>query len=104
MLKLRLSIILSAAAATLTVIFGISSDIGMLTLAYRTSLSIAIFGICGYLLGFTAESYVTKLTTHNKTKGQTIDIIAKEDNFSDTEASSFSPLTPDTYEHISSQK
>lgn len=104
MLKIRLALIISLSAASLTIIVGMLSDIGMVALAYRTLVSIVAFGVLGYLLGLTMERFIINLTNQSKTKGQNIDIIAKEDVFSDNETTSFSPLNPDTYEKISTNK
>lgn len=104
MLKIRLAFSISITAALLTIIFAILSDLGIVALTYRTLISAIIFGVLGYLLGLVIEKFIGKLTNQHQTKGQNIDIIADEETLSDNEVASFSPLDPDTYEKISTNK
>lgn len=104
MLKIRLALCLSLITAILTITFGVLNDLRLLTLAYRTLMSVIAFGICGYAVGLAADRFLDEIESQRKTKGQKIDIIAEDEVLTDTASVSFSPLTPDIYENISSKK
>jgi len=111
MLKRRAALYLALLGATLTILFGFSQDVRILTIAYRTAVSTIVFGICGYLFGGMLEEILRKLLAKLNSTGQHVDIIAKDEpdasspsaqppniNGSDT---NFDPFSPDNFEHIS---
>ena len=104
MIKYKLALSFAVAAAFFTACFGLINDIRAVTLLYRMFVSIAVFGFFGYLLSLCFENYLNKLSLHSNTKGRNIDITATEDDVPTEPQSSFSPLTPDKFEHITSEK
>ncbi len=107
MLKRRLAFTLAVIGGIMTVLVGFLQDIRPLTIGYRSLVSGLVFGVCGFLLGSMIDSYQQHTPDVFKPKGQTIDIISKDD---DTEIglpatepsgeSEFRPFTAETFDHL----
>ena len=103
MLKSRLAFSASVVAAILTIVFGILNDIRFGSLVYRSFISLVTCGFVGYIAGLLIDNYYTQPISDIKTKGQNIDITSKEEETATAVISSFSPLTPDKLEVITTE-
>lgn len=80
-LKVKLAIALAVIAAIITIIMGFVNHARMIVILYRTVISIALFGTCGYIMGLIYEKnllpYCKKLLKEEV--GSKIDIQSSPD-------------------------
>lgn len=111
MLNRRMALTLAIIGGILTLLAGVFQDVRLMTIGYRSLVSSLIFGICGYLLGNVIDSYRQRLEDSIKPKGQTIDIISKDEDpeisqppLPEPENTGFRPFTPDTFDQLTSKQ
>ncbi len=112
MLKLYVALGLALVVGTLTLTNGILHGARFMTIFYRVLISIAIFGIAGYFLGFAVEKFVNELLVKDAAANeQQIDIASQEEE-AETEVAAeegltentFSPFASENFEQISRPK
>ncbi|MDR3592782.1 MAG: hypothetical protein P4N41_24250 [Negativicutes bacterium] len=108
MLSKRLALALAVLGGILTLLIGFLQDIRPLTIGYRSFVSAVVFGVCGFLLGNTIDSYQQRAEEDLNAKGQTIDIISKDDDSvitppeaESTAETGFRPFSPETFDRVS---
>ena len=113
MLKLYVALGLALVVGTLTLTNGIFYGARLMTIFYRVLISIAIFGIAGYFLGFAAEKFVNQLLLKDAAAHeQHIDVVSQEEEAETEKATeeeglpenTFSPFASDNFEQISRPK
>ena len=81
-LKVKLAIALAVIAAIITIIMGFVNHARMIVILYRTVISIALFGTCGYIMGLVYEKnllpYCIKLLKEEEV-GSKLDIQSSPD-------------------------
>lgn len=103
-LRLRVALYLAIFAGLLTIILSGIYGVRILNILYRGTITLALFGVIGYIIGGVVESHLQKLIANDAHIGKRIDITDEPDldinsfekNLSDTTAadSEFEPLTP----------
>ena len=90
-MKVKLAIALAVIAAIITIIMGFVNHARMIVILYRTVISIALFGTCGYIMGLVYEKnllpYCMKLLKEEEV-GSKFDIQSSPDEDSIIESSS----------------
>ncbi len=108
MFKLRLSFLLSLITSSLTLLIGIINDGRLSTILYRTTVSMVLFAVFGYVLGEIIERFFQHQLRDDITKkGNIVDILS-DNTYDETgkttkhtaESPQFQPLTPDNFENI----
>ena len=110
MLKRRCAFYLALISGTLTVMIGLMENVRLLTIGYRSVISIIIFAICGYIGGSIAERFIKEIESASKPKGQKLDIMANDtdtvlpppplEEESDNPNTEFSPFTVKNFDRI----
>ncbi len=80
-------------------------DVRMATIAYRVVISVVLFGIIGYALGFMGERIYRELIAKIHVQEPQTDIVIEEhSNDEVVPESEFSPFASDSFEQISRPK
>lgn len=111
MFKFRIAFGLALIVAFLTAVVGLTQGARPLTLLFRTFVSLAVFGLGGYLLGTLAEIWLARRLAKVNAKGQKVDIIDKDSAISVDElinpshaSPQFNPFVPDNFDRISTRE
>ncbi len=100
-LKLYTAVCLALVVGIFTMIIGFLNDARPLTILYRTTISILIFGCCGFFFGGMVERFLQSLLARFNILGQKVDIIGEQEISDQTlDATPFSPLTSDNLERV----
>ncbi len=101
-MKLRVTLCVALIVGTLTLIIGLLRDARLVTILYRTGISVIIFGICGYMISNLVENYLIRFLSQSKPKGQKVDIVSEQEEVGVVHSEPiFSPFTSDSLERVS---
>lgn len=118
-MRVKIAIALAVIAAIITIIMGFANHARLIVILYRTVISIALFGICGYIMGFIYEKnllpYCKNLLKEGEI-GSKLDIQSSPDENSVTEVkdevdseeskdaknNEFAPFTTDNLRRVKS--
>jgi Na+/glutamate symporter len=105
-LKLRIALCLALIVGTLTLLNGMLQGARLETVIYRIIISIAIFGIIGYVLGIIVERFLQKkLEVKNRDQGQKEESVNEEQFLDDLpKDSEFAPFTSNSFQQITRPK
>lgn len=105
-LKLRIALCLALIVGALTLLNGMLQGARLETVIYRIIISIAIFGIIGYVLGIIVERFLKKkLEVKNREQGQKKEIVNEEQPLDDLpKDSEFAPFTSSSFQQITRPK
>ncbi|WP_378951880.1 hypothetical protein [Pelosinus sp. sgz500959] len=105
MLKLRIALCLALVVGTLTLTNGILYGARLTTIIYRVLISLIVFGIAGYFLGFVGEKFFKELLLKYTPQEQHIDVVSQQEQIEDLPSeNAFSPFTSENFEQISRPK
>lgn len=112
MLKIWLAIGLAAIVAVITMLMGLINQARFTVILYRTIISIAVFGSCGYLMGIVFDKkimpYIIRLNSkqeqeisENQSLEENMDNNRDETVSEKIEATAFAPFTADNLNRVS---
>jgi len=111
MIKLRISLGLALVVAILTAIVGLVQGARLITVFYRTVISLAGFSLGSYLAISLIEMYLKRRFDGVNPKRQKLDIISKDGIIENDEllnpshaAPQFSPFVPENFEQITAKE
>lgn len=111
LLKLGISLGLAAVVAIFTAVAGYVHEARLLTVLYRTLITLVGFSLGGYLVCLAVEGYFRRRFDEVKPKRQNVDIISKDGIIDNDEllnpshaSPQFSPLTPENFEQLKTKE
>ncbi|WP_425060881.1 hypothetical protein SCACP_16380 [Sporomusa carbonis] len=101
-LKLRFGLYLALGAGILTLLVGAFNSVTLVTVLYRTLVSLVLFAVLGYTCGQFAERFLQEKLAETMPKGRNIDIVSHNEHGDELSvpAAEFKPLNPDNFENI----
>lgn len=103
MYKLRFAGCLSLVVAILTLTISVVHGARPMTILYRTLISIAIFGIAGFIFGGIVERFFGRTLSSQSPKedqGELVGEDKKIENKVAAESADFTPFTPENLAHV----
>ncbi|MEN6565654.1 MAG: hypothetical protein ABFC57_05080 [Veillonellales bacterium] len=102
MAKLRISLYLALISSGMTCLVGILLGARLMTVLYRTCISLLVFSAFGYLIGKFGEQFIGTLLREQEEKGQKVDIVSQQQPVHAGDSkSAFVPLAPEKLERVS---
>lgn len=102
MTKLRIALGLALISSVITSLVGILQGARLMTVLYRTCISLLIFSALGYLLGEFGPRFIGTLLRERKEISDKIDIVSQQQSTQQGDSkSAFVPLTPENLERVS---
>jgi len=108
-LKLRITLCLALVAGTLTLTNGILYGARTVTIMYRVAISLVVFAVAGYGIGFAVEKFLKDLLVKDEAlkheQDKDIDMTFEQKNTEELpDESAFNPFTSDNFQQISRPK